>query len=107
ITAEMASDLFAEAPVRALVPQPQMERAQLAVWVLNTNVTEPEPEDVYRAGKSDTFKEAYSHLLAEIKKNKLEFVYEKIELPLMQVLRKMETKGVRIDRQFLKELSKK
>jgi len=45
--------------------------------------------------------------LAEIKEKKLEFVYEKIELPLAPVLRKMEARGIKVDRAFLKELSKK
>ena len=36
----------------------------------------------------------------------MEFVYEKIELPLSPVLRRMESRGVLIDRAFLSKLSK-
>jgi DNA polymerase I len=106
ITAEMASDLFGKVPEREQVPTDEMEKIELAVWVLNTNVTEPDAEDVYRVGASDTFEAARKNILKELKENKLEFVYEKIELPLREVLRTMEKKGVRIDKDFLKRLSK-
>jgi DNA polymerase I len=51
--------------------------------------------------------EARKNLLAEIEERKLEFVYEKIELPLAPVLRKMEKRGIKVDKAFLAELSKK
>ncbi|MDO8548474.1 MAG: DNA polymerase [bacterium] len=88
------------------VSQKELDKITLAVWVLNSNITEPTLEDVYRVGKSEKFEEAQKNILAEIREKKLEFVYEKIELPLMSVLRKMEQKGVRIDKDFLKNLSK-
>ena len=82
------------------------QRAQLAVWVLDTNITDPTVEDIYRYGKSNDFKEALQNIEAEIKKRKLDFVYEKIELPLSPVLRRMEERGVTIDKKFLTQLSK-
>lgn len=106
ITVEMASDLFGKLPELEQVPKEELDKITLAVWVLNSNITGPALEDVYRVGRSEKFEEARKHILAEIKKDKLEFVYEKIELPLMQVLRAMEQKGVRVDRAFLKNLSK-
>jgi len=106
ITVEMASDLFGAGPVLENVPKEELDKITLAVWVLNSNVTEPTLEDVYRIGKSEKFEEARKNILADIKKNNLEFVYEKIELPLMHVLERMEEKGVCIDRIFLKNLSK-
>ena len=83
-----------------------MRRAQLAVWVLDTNITDPTVEDIYRYGKSNDFKEALQNIEAEIKKRKLDFVYEKIELPLSPVLRRMEERGVKVDKKFLTALSK-
>ncbi len=106
ITVEMASDLFGEGPKLEDVPKEELDKITLAVWVLNSNITDPTLEDVYRVGKSEKFEEARANILADIKNNNLEFVYEQIELPLMSVLKKMEEKGVCIDRAFLKELSK-
>jgi DNA polymerase I len=87
------------------VPQELFERAQLAVWVLDTNVTEPTLDDILRMGKAKKFDEALKNIEAEIKKRGLSFVYEQIELPLSPVLRRMEKRGVKIDKKFLKELA--
>jgi len=84
----------------------QFAQAQLAAWVLDTNVTEPDLEELVRMGKAQNFAEALTNLEAEIKKRGLEFIYEKVELPLSPVLRRMETRGVKIDKKFLTKLSK-
>lgn len=89
------------------VPSEDLLPVALAAWVLDSNVTEPSLDDVYRLGRSRDFAEAKKHILAELEKNNLSFVYEKIELPLMPVLRAMEERGVCIDKAFLLELSKR
>ncbi|MES2007195.1 MAG: DNA polymerase [Patescibacteria group bacterium] len=78
----------------------------LAVSVLDSNIAKPELEDIYRMGRANNFEEASKNILEQIKEKKLEFIYEKVELPLMPVLRAMEKRGVKIDRAFLKQLSK-
>lgn len=88
------------------IPEADLQKILLAVSVLDSNIAKPDIEDVYRMGKSRSFEEASKAILAEIKEKELEFVYEKIELPLMPVLRAMEKRGVKIDRDFLKKLSK-
>jgi DNA polymerase-1 len=97
-------DLFSE--VETTIPADELMRAALAVSVLDSNIPEPTLEDIYRAGHSRVFAEAKLHILEEIKENELEFVYEKIELPLVPILRQMEKKGVCIDKRFLNDLSK-
>lgn len=84
----------------------EVEKLALAVWVIDSNITEPTLEDVERVGKSEDLEEARKNIEEEIKKRDLEFVYEKIELPLMPVLRTMEKRGVKIDVKFLEKLSK-
>ncbi|HEY5383232.1 MAG TPA: DNA polymerase [Candidatus Paceibacterota bacterium] len=87
------------------VDQEALQKAAIAVWLLDSTITEPTLDDIYRMGKSEIFAEAFKNILAEIKERKLDFVYEQIELPLAPVLRKMEQRGVRIDKEFLKNLS--
>lgn len=106
INVEMASELFAKGPELEDVPKEDLEKITLAVAVLDSNIQEPTLEDVYRVGKSDKFEEARKNILDEIKERNMQVVYEKIELPLMPVLRKMEQKGVCVDKAFLKDLSK-
>jgi DNA polymerase-1 len=88
------------------IPEADLQKVLLAVSVLDSNIAKPDIEDIYRMGKSREFAEASKAILADIKEKELEFVYEKIELPLMPVLRAMEKCGVKIDREFLKKLSK-
>ncbi len=131
--AKKALDMLAEFEFRALVPRvrdmlgakdveiestdapaapavevdtEQLAKAALAVWVLDSSVTTPGLDDVLRVGKSENFDEAYKNILAEVTKNDLEFVLHKIEEPLMPVLRRMEARGVKIDKGYLEELSK-
>ena len=89
----------------ASVPAADFERAQLAVWVLDTNITDPTVEDILHIGGSQDFKDAVKNIEAEIKKRDLGFIYEQIELPLTPVLRRMEARGVKIDKKFLLSLS--
>jgi DNA polymerase-1 len=96
--------LFA-APQEEVNPE-EFTKIALAVSVLDSNIAIPTLEDIYRAGRANTFAEAKKFILEQIKEKKLEFVYEKIELPLSPVLRAMEKRGVKIDKVFLKELSK-
>ncbi len=86
-------------------PPEDMAKAALAVSVLDSSIAVPELEDILRMGKSHDFATAYKNLLKQIKERELEFVYEHIELPLMPVLRRMENRGVLVDKSFLKKLS--
>ncbi|HYF13132.1 MAG TPA: DNA polymerase [Candidatus Paceibacterota bacterium] len=88
------------------VPYEEFRKMAVAVWLLNSNVTEPTMEDIYRAGRSRKFEKAKQTILSEIKEKELEFVWEHIELPLIPILRHMEEKGVCIDKKYLAELSK-
>ncbi|MDZ4226296.1 MAG: DNA polymerase [Patescibacteria group bacterium] len=87
------------------IPEAELNKIALAVSVIDSNIAKPTLEDVYRMGQNRDFEEAKKNILAEIKAKELDFVYEKIELPLMPILRTMERRGVKIDRAFLKNLS--
>jgi DNA polymerase I len=89
------------------VDKEEFAKVALAVSVLDSNIAEPELEDIYRAGRARSFEEAKKNILEQIAEQKLDFIYEQIELRLMPVLREMEKRGVLIDRAFLKDLSKK
>ncbi|MDO8518338.1 MAG: DNA polymerase [bacterium] len=96
-------------PQNSFLPAPDSEefqKAALAVSVIDSSIAEPEIEDIYRVGESNDFAEAYRNLLAEIQARGLSDVYEKIEVPLSPVLRRMEARGVLVDINVLKKLSK-
>ena len=99
-------ELFAEVPVKEQVLPEDFHEVALAASVLDATNSEPTLEDIYRMGNSEDFATAKKNILAEIQKEKLDFIYEKMELPLSPVLRRMEARGVLIDKDFLTKLSK-
>jgi DNA polymerase-1 len=89
----------------AEVSPEQFHKAQIAVSVLDSSISEPTLDDIVRMGKSEKFEEALAHLEQQIKEKNLEFIYEDMELPLSPVLRRMEQRGVEVDKAFLEKLS--
>ncbi len=81
-------------------------RAQVAASVLDSTMGEPGVDDILRMGKATDFAEALANLEQEIAKQGMEFVYREIELPLGPVLRGMEARGIAVDKNFLKKLSR-
>ncbi len=81
---------------------------ELAVmlWLINSNITTPKGEDVFNFTKTKDDAEAERILLSEIKKRELTHVWEKIEQPLIPIIKKMEVFGVKIDKKELESLSK-
>ncbi len=76
---------------------------KLAVSLLNPNIPSPTLDDILNFGKN--FKEAENKILAEIKKYKLNFIWEKIEIPLMPIVAEMTKNGFKIEVKKLKKLS--
>jgi len=80
----------------------------IALWILNSNITNPVLQDILDYSKKDTFNEAKKYILDKLEKEKkLEKIYREIELPLVPVLEKMEKRGVLIDKIYFENLSNK
>lgn len=74
---------------------------------LEFNQVAVEKLSLYSCEDADFTFRLVKKLEAEIKKEKLEKLYYKMELPLVEVLVKMERAGVKIDCKFLSHLAKK
>ncbi len=94
-----------EAPAES-VPQQDLTKAYIALWLLDSTLTMPTLDDVLRFTKKKTFEEAKQVLDVELKRQGLERVYKGIELPLIPLIDEMEKRGVYIDTTYLKKLSK-
>ncbi len=84
------------------------KKTALALWILNSNITNPKMDDIYNftnTNEPSEFEGAKQQILEKIKEEKLDFIYEKIELPLIDVILRMEKNGVRLDVLRLKKLS--
>lgn len=76
----------------------ELEEAKIALWILDSNKTNPSLEDVLNFGGREK-------VLEEVKKQKLDFVLENIEKPLIGVVKEMKKNGIKLDSKYLKNLS--
>jgi len=83
----------------------ELKEAQIALWLINSNITNPKIEDIINISGMKDLVEAKKYLLEEIKKKKLEDVFENIEKPLIPIIKKMEEKGIVVDKEVLHKLS--
>lgn len=104
IFGEASAEHLMEVTHEDLDPE-KLGEAKIMVWLLDSSVSNPNIEDIYALAKTKNFDEAYQKLAAEIKNKELGFVFEKIEKPLIPLIREMEQNGVKLDIGFLKKLS--
>lgn len=99
---EKTSLFRAEIPID---PQTLRETA-LGLWLLDSDKTTPSMEDITDyTGETDIAK-AKAKILAELKKANLDKLYEEIELPLIPIIERAQTKGILVDVAYLAKLSK-
>lgn len=85
---------------------PVAEEAKVLLWLTQSDVTNPTAEDVLNITKSKTLEEAHEKLSKEAKKAQVFEIYEKIEKPLIPIIKKLNETGILIDEKYLKDLSK-
>ncbi len=99
-----------EAPVAPLVVTAGDEElfihAQIALWLLDSDKTDPRLEDIFAYTKKQTLRDALSILEERIDKESLGYVYREIELPIVPIIKEMETSGILLDTAYLSKLSK-
>ncbi len=83
----------------------EFKKVAIALWVIDSNISNPNLDDILFFAKTKSFTDAREIILKEIVHRKLEFVYEQIELPLIPIIEKMQKRGVKIDKDYLRELS--
>ena len=94
-----------EVALGAKVDPLRLRKAQIALWLIDSDNTEPTVEDIFEFAKTLDFNKAEEVLLARIKKDGLEKVYNEIELPIIPIIEEAEMRGILIDEKHLNELS--
>ncbi|MDO8569341.1 MAG: DNA polymerase [bacterium] len=79
----------------------------LALWVIDSNFTNPTLEEVFRFTKTDNTEEAKKVIESELDKRKVRKVFEEIEKPIIEVVEEMNERGIKVDKKILKNLSSK
>lgn len=80
---------------------------ELMLWVVDSNITNPKALDVLSFTRAKNLEEAREILIKELKKRNMFEVFEKIEEPLIPIINKMMMTGIKVDKNFLSDLSKK
>lgn len=84
-----------------------LERTKIAFWLLDSNKTNPSTEDLISYANAKSFSEAKQKIMNDLKKiPELQKIYDEIEMPLYPILKKAKERGILIDVDYLKKLSK-
>ena len=95
-------------PAPEVVNPKLLREAQVMLWLIASDFTKPSLDDVLAFTKERSFDAAYAVLEKQLNElGRVREVYEKIEKPLISVVREMEERGILIDTEMLKELAKK
>ena len=92
-------------PESASAPVEISRALQIAMWLLNSELTNPTADDVLSYTGANSIALAEKKIQEDIHAAKLDFVFHSIELPLVPILKEIQKHGVLIDVQFLKKLS--
>ncbi|MEK7579170.1 MAG: DNA polymerase [Patescibacteria group bacterium] len=103
-TTNNQQQIFYTEPTTSLSHQ-ELTETKVALWLLNSEITNPTEEDIKYFARTDDIKKAREHILSEVQKQGLTDVFEKIEKPLTPVLEKMHERGVRIDTSYLSDIA--
>ena len=88
------------------ISEKDLKETAIALWILDSNLTNSDQEDILRFADTRDFSEAKKKIFSELEKRKLKNLFEEIEKPLIPVVEGMEKKGIKVDDKFLKILSK-
>ncbi|MFZ2831682.1 MAG: DNA polymerase [Minisyncoccia bacterium] len=92
---------------KEIVDPIKFKHAQIALWLINSELTTPSLEDMLHHTKKNTFAEALESLEEMVYKQGLNSVYREIELPLIPIIESVQTHGIIVDKKHLEGLSKK
>jgi DNA polymerase I len=83
----------------------ELKEIQISLWLINSNITNPKIEDIINLSGQKNLKEAKLFFQTELKNKKLDYVFENIEKPLIPIIKKMEGKGIVVDKEIFQKLS--
>lgn len=96
-----------ESPEESEVVDPHILRETLlALWVADSNYTNPTQEDLYTFAQTRSFEKARQFVFSELTARQSEWVFQNIERPLIPVVDQMRTWGIAIDVPLLEQLKR-
>lgn len=87
------------------IDKEKLQETSIALWLINSDTTNPSLEDILFFAKTDDFETAYQYIFKLLKEKNLDKIYEEIEKPIIPIVKTMEDYGVLIDKEYFKNLS--
>jgi DNA polymerase-1 len=84
----------------------KLQEVSIALWLINSDITNPQLEDILHFAKTDSFQIASEYIFKKLKEKNLDKVYEEIEKPIIPIVKEMEEHGILIDKKYFGKLSK-
>lgn len=88
------------------ITEKQYKELKVASWLLNSELTQPEKDDILSLFATSDLTSAYSKAMKALQENELNDVFERIERPFIEIVEKMSKRGIKIDTKELKEIKK-
>ena len=83
-----------------------LQETSIALWLINSDITNPTLEDILLFAKTKSFKTAREYILKKLEDEKLSLVFDEIEKPIIPVVKEMQDYGILIDKKYFENLSK-
>jgi len=83
----------------------KVKEASIALWLINSDISNPKLEDILLFAKTNSFAQAYEYIFQKLKEKKLDKVYEEIEKPIIKTINQMQNYGILIDKKYFSKLS--
>ena len=83
----------------------KINKAKIAYWLLNSERIDPDVDEVIHYKGNNSIDKSLITLEEDIKKEKLTYIYENIELPIIPIIDEMEKQGILVDVEYLKKIS--
>lgn len=87
------------------VDSKKLQEASIALWLINSDISNPKLEDILMFANNESFEVAYEQIFKKLKDQKLDKVYEEIEKPIIPIVKEMEDHGILIDKKYFGKLS--
>ncbi len=87
------------------IPASDLQETSIALWLLNSDISNPTLEDILLFARTNSFEKAREFIFKELKEKKLDQVYEEIERPIIPIVKKMQDRGLLVDKEYFKNLS--
>jgi len=106
--AKVAEALSLDLPESKQVDEDPEEvfKVGLLLWVIDSNKTTPNLNDILSYTRTNTVADAKTVLLKIIKDQNLSYIVDEVEMPLIPIVKRMKEFGIKIDKERLLSLSK-